>query len=612
MNNPSEKIRLVNRRTLLVIALNLLAFIGIVARLYYLQVYDADKYRVMSDENRISTRFLLSPRGTIYDRNGEIIARNVQDFEALLISEQTPDIAKTLANFEKVMPLTAEEQEKIAQDIKNRRRFIPIKLKDNLSWEQVARILLNAPDLPGVEIDEGLTRIYPYKNLYAHVLGYVGAVAEKDRKDNPLSMVPGFKIGKSGLEKYFDRKLQGKSGSVKLEVNAYGRVMKEIERDSGHQGDSLQITVDSRLQKAAYQAFGQHSGGAVVLDVNTGEILALVSTPSFDPNLFTGGISYQQWNDLLHNEQTPLINKAVSGQYSPGSTFKIVVALAALEAGAIDADTRYNCTGGMDINEIRFHCWKHAGHGNLNVVEALKYSCDIFFYETALKIGIDAIHDMALKLGLGQPLNVGLDNQKSGLIPSEAWKKAAKNMPWTRGDSANAGIGQGFVLVTPLHLATMLARVVNGGYAVKPTFIKPTPQELHKIKKLDIAPENIEIVKRGMFEVVNGVGGTAGKAKFNLDGIRMGGKTGTTQVRRISMKERRTGIIRDENLPWKLRNHALFIGFTPVDKPRYAVAVIVEHGSSGSGVAAPIASQILQAALQLEQADNATPETPHE
>ncbi len=612
MNNPSEKIRLVNRRTLLVIALNLLAFIGIVARLYYLQVYDADKYRVMSDENRISTRFLLSPRGTIYDRNGEIIARNVQDFEALLISEQTPDIAKTLANFEKVMPLTAEEQEKIAQDIKNRRRFIPIKLKDNLSWEQVARILLNAPDLPGVEIDEGLTRIYPYKNLYAHVLGYVGAVAEKDRKDNPLSMVPGFKIGKSGLEKYFDRKLQGKSGSVKLEVNAYGRVMKEIERDSGHQGDSLQITVDSRLQKAAYQAFGQHSGGAVVLDVNTGEILALVSTPSFDPNLFTNGISYQQWNDLLHNEQTPLINKAVSGQYSPGSTFKIVVALAALEAGAIDADTRYNCTGGMDINEIRFHCWKHAGHGNLNVVEALKYSCDIFFYETALKIGIDAIHDMALKLGLGQPLNVGLDNQKSGLMPSEAWKKAAKNMPWTRGDSANAGIGQGFVLVTPLHLATMLARVVNGGYAVKPTFIKPTPQELHKIKKLDIAPENIEIVKRGMFEVVNGVGGTAGKAKFNLDGIRMGGKTGTTQVRRISMKERRTGIIRDENLPWKLRNHALFIGFTPVDKPRYAVAVIVEHGSSGSGVAAPIASQILQAALQLEQADNATTETPHE
>lgn len=600
MNRNGEKSRVVERRTLVVIAFNLLAFAVIVARLYFLQVKEADKYKMMSDENRISTRFLVPPRGLIFDRNGEIIAKNEQDFQALMVAEQTPDIADTLKTFKQIVPLTEGEEQKIRKDLKNKRRFIPIKLKDNLSWNEVSKILLHAPDLPGVEINEGLSRYYPYADIYAHVLGYVGPVSDKDKKDNPLYMVPGFKIGKSGLERYFDYKLQGKGGTIKLEVNAYGRVMNEIERNSGEEGQSLTLTLDARLQRAAYEAFGEESGAAVVLNVRTGEILALVSTPSFDPNLFTNGISYKHWNALLKNERTPLVNKAVSGQYSPGSTFKVVVALAALEAGVIDLNTRFNCSGGLDVGNIRFHCWRHSGHGSLNVVEALKHSCDIFFYETAMKLGIDKIHDMAVKLGMGNILEVGLDNEKAGIIPTKAWKKARFGTSWTQGDAANSGIGQGYVLVTPLQLATMLARVVNGGYAVQPTFIKPTEKELSKIKRLDISTKNIEIVKRGMFEVVNGTGGTAGRARFNINGAMMGGKTGTTQVRRISMKERSSGILRDEQLPWRLRNHALFIGFTPVDNPRYSVAVIVEHGSSGSGVAAPIASKILQEALQLD------------
>lgn len=600
MNRNGEKSRVVERRTLVVIAFNLLAFAVIVARLYFLQVKEADKYKMLSDENRISTRFLVPPRGLIFDRNGEIIAKNEQDFQALMVAEQTPDIAETLNTFKQIVPLTEGEEQKIRKDLKNKRRFIPIKLKDNLSWNEVSKILLHAPDLPGVEIDEGLSRYYPYADIYAHVLGYVGPVSDKDKKDNPLYMVPGFKIGKSGLERYFDYKLQGKGGTIKLEVNAYGRVMNEIERNSGEEGQSLTLTLDARLQRAAYEAFGEESGAAVVLNVRTGEILALVSTPSFDPNLFTNGISYKHWNALLKNERTPLVNKAVSGQYSPGSTFKVVVALAALEAGVIDLNTRFNCSGGLDVGNIRFHCWRHSGHGSLNVVEALKHSCDIFFYETAMKLGIDKIHDMAVKLGMGNVLEVGLDNEKAGIIPTKAWKKARFGTSWTQGDAANSGIGQGYVLVTPLQLATMLARVVNGGYAVQPTFIKPTEKELFKIKRLDISTKNIEIVKRGMFEVVNGTGGTAGRARFNINGAMMGGKTGTTQVRRISMKERSSGILRDEQLPWRLRNHALFIGFTPVDNPRYSVAVIVEHGSSGSGVAAPIASKILQEALQLD------------
>lgn len=600
MNRNGEKSRVVERRTLVVIAFNLLAFAVIVVRLYFLQVKEADKYKMMSDENRISTRFLVPPRGLIFDRNGEIIAKNEQDFQALMVAEQTPDIAETLKTFKQIVPLTEGEEQKIRKDLKNKRRFIPIKLKDNLSWNEVSKILLHAPDLPGVEINEGLSRYYPYADIYAHVLGYVGPVSDKDKKDNPLYMVPGFKIGKSGLERYFDYKLQGKGGTIKLEVNAYGRVMNEIERNSGEEGQSLTLTLDARLQRAAYEAFGEESGAAVVLNVRTGEILALVSTPSFDPNLFTNGISYKHWNALLKNERTPLVNKAVSGQYSPGSTFKVVVALAALEAGVIDLNTRFNCSGGLDVGNIRFHCWRHSGHGSLNVVEALKHSCDIFFYETAMKLGIDKIHDMAVKLGMGNVLEVGLDNEKAGIIPTKAWKKARFGTSWTQGDAANSGIGQGYVLVTPLQLATMLARVVNGGYAVQPTFIKPTEKELSKIKRLDISTKNIEIVKRGMFEVVNGTGGTAGRARFNINGAMMGGKTGTTQVRRISMKERSSGILRDEQLPWRLRNHALFIGFTPVDNPRYSVAVIVEHGSSGSGVAAPIASKILQEALQLD------------
>lgn len=600
MNRNGEKSRVVERRTLVVILFNLLAFAIIAARLYFLQVKEADKYKMMSDENRISTRFMVPPRGLIYDRNGKIIAKNEQDFQALLVAEQTPDIEETLANFKMIIPLSESEEQKIRKDLKNKRRFIPIKLKDNLDWNEVSKILLHAPDLPGVEIDEGLSRYYPYADIYAHVLGYVGPVSDKDKKDNPLYMVPGFKIGKSGLERYFDYKLQGQGGTIKLEVNAYGRVMNEIERNNGEEGESLTLTLDARLQQAAYEAFGEESGAAVVLNVRTGEILALVSTPSFDPNLFTNGISYKHWNALLNNERTPLVNKAVSGQYSPGSTFKVVVALAALEAGVIDLNTRFTCSGGLDVGNIRFHCWRHSGHGSLNVVEALKHSCDIFFYETAMKLGIDKIHDMAVKLGMGNVLEVGLDNEKAGIIPTKAWKKARFGTSWTHGDAANSGIGQGYVLVTPLQLATMLARVVNGGYAVQPTFIKPTEKELAKIKRLDISTKNIEIVKRGMFEVVNGAGGTAGRARFNINGVMMGGKTGTTQVRRISMKERSSGILRDEQLPWRLRNHALFIGFTPVDNPRYAVAVVVEHGSSGSGVAAPIASKILQKALQLD------------
>ena len=599
MNRDNDKGKTLLQRTLIMAAAVFGMLMFLIARLYYLQVYQGDKYLMLADENRISTRVLVPPRGSVFDRNGVVLATNEQNFQALIVAEQTPSVDMTLQNFKKIIPLDDEEENKIKEKILYNRKFLPVKLKDNLTWEEVSALLLNAPDLPGVFISEGLNRTYPLGEYTAHFLGYVGAVSDDEAKDNPLLMVPGFKIGKSGLEKQFEDELRGHGGNIKLEVNAYGRIMKEIERKNGIEGKSLYLTIDSRLQKFAQDAFGDNSGAAVVLDVHSGEILAFVSVPSFDPNLFTKGISHADWNKLLNNERNPLTNKAISGQYSPGSTFKIVVALAALEAGVIDKNTTFDCTGSMKLGNHLFHCWKHSGHGEQNVVEALKNSCDIFFYEVALQLGIEKIADMARKLGMGKATNVGLDNEKNGLIPDEAWKMAKYGEKWQQGESVIAGIGQGYVLATPLQLVTMVSRVVNGGYEIKPTFQKLSLQDKGKIRKINISRKNIEIVKQGMFEVVNSKKGTANTAQFDIDGIKMGGKTGTTQVRRITLEERRKGILKDEDLPWRLRNHALFVGYAPQDKPKYAVAVVVEHGSSGSGVAAPIASKILQEAIKL-------------
>ena len=600
MNRDNDKGKVLIRRSLIMALIKFLLLMVIIARLYYLQVYQADRYKTLADENRISTRLLVPPRGIIFDRNGVTIASNQQNFQALIVAEQAPNVQETLDAFKKIMPLSEAEEERIKKDLKRNRSFVPIKIRDNLSWEEVSRIRLNAPDLPGIVIDEGLTRYYPFGAGMAHILGYVSSVSDKDVKDDPLLEVPGFKIGKSGIEKYLEKALRGESGNLKLEVNAYGRIMKEIERVDGIPGKDVQLTIDSRLQQKAFELFGEESGAAVLLDVHTGEILAFVSAPSFDPNMMTQGLSTEDWNALLHNERNPLTDKAISGQYSPGSTFKMIVALAALEAGVIKPETRTYCAGKMFLGNHAFHCWKKEGHGHLNVVEALQHSCDIFFYETAQKLGIEKIADMARRFGLGSKINIGLENEKAGLIPDKEWKLRRFGEPWQQGESLISGIGQGYILTTPLQLATMTARLVNGGYEIKPTFLKVSDGEKSKIKKIDVSPANLELIKEGMYAVVNKPGGTAWRSQFDYHGQRMGGKTGTTQVRRITMKERREGIKKESELPWRLRNHALFVGYAPHDNPKYAVAVLVEHGGGGSSVAAPLAGKILREAIMLD------------
>ena len=501
------------------------------------------------------------------------------------------------------MPLSDKEEARVRRDLKRYRRFVPIKLKEGLNWEEVSKILLATREMSGVVVDDGLSRSYPFGKQTAHVLGYVAAVSEDDlKKDNdPLLETPGFKIGKIGLEKRYEKTLRGKGGNLKLEVNAVGRIMKEIEREDGESGKPLYLTLDSRLQQKAYELFGEQSGAAVLMDVNSGEILTFISMPSYDSNDFVQGVSQDLYNVLLYDEKQPLINKAIAGRYSPGSTFKMMVALAALDAGVITKDTRVGCSGKINFGNHLFHCWKKPGHGALNVVEALQHSCDVFFYEVAHRVGIDKIAAMARRFGLGSQTALKFDDEKAGVIPDKAWKLANLGESWQGGETLIAGIGQGYVLTTPIQLAVMTARIANGGKMVEPSLTKVSPKKIAKYKDMGINPVHMALIKEGMCSVVNRPGGTALMSAFDYKGKKMCGKTGTTQVKRITMKERQTGIVRQEDTPWKYRNHALFVGYAPHDNPKYAVAVLVEHGGGGSSVAAPIASKLLKEALILDE-----------
>ncbi|MBR1649180.1 MAG: penicillin-binding protein 2 [Alphaproteobacteria bacterium] len=601
MNRDNSKGKILISRMLIWGLVQFVLLLIIIGRLYYLQVFQADKYKTMSDENRISSRILVPPRGIITDRNGVYIANNKQNFQAMLVAEQANNVDETLQKFKKIMPLSETEEARIKRDLKRYRRFVPIKLKDGLSWEDVSKILLVSAEMPGVIVDDGLSRDYPFGKQMAHVLGYVAAVSENDLKtdSDPLLETPGFKIGRIGLEKKYEKQLRGTGGSLKLEVNAVGRIMKEIERKGGESGQKLELTIDSRLQQKAFELFKDESGAAIVMDVNTGEILTFLSMPSYDSNDFVKGVSQDTYQALLYDEKQPLINKAIAGRYSPGSTFKMVVALAALEAGAINRDTRIGCYGKMDFGNHLFHCWKKDGHGALNVVEALQHSCDIFFYEAAWKTGIDKIAAMARRFGLGEVSSLRFDDEKAGTIPDKAWKLRQLKSSWQGGETLIAGIGQGYVLTTPLQLAVMTSRIANGGKMVEPSLTKVSEEKIYQYKNMKINPLHLALVKEGMCSVVNRAGGTAARSAFDYKGAKMCGKTGTTQVRRITLQERQTGIIRQEDLPWKYRNHALFVGYAPHDNPKYAVVVLVEHGGGGSTVAAPIASALLKEALIL-------------
>lgn len=601
-----QKSQVFVQRVLMLSGLFLLLACILVARLFYLQVLQGEKYMLLAERNRLSVRLTLAPRGYIYDRNGVKLAENKKTFQAVLVKEQAGDYTKTLDNFSRLLPIDEDERARIEKEVARNRVFVPVRVCDNLSFEEMSLLQINAPDLSGISIEEGISRSYSEGTAATHVVGYVSLLTDKDTgidKDNPILDLPGYRIGRLGIEEAYEEILQGKPGIRKTEVNAFGRSVRVIENVPPIPGQDVHLTIDNRLQKYGMEIFGEEAGSLILTDVKTGNILALVSTPSFDPNLFTMPLSVKNWKELSTNPKKPLQNKAITGLYSPGSTFKIVMSLAGLESGQITPTNRVFCNGKVELGSHLFHCWKKQGHGSMNIVDALKNSCDVFFYEMAQRIGVDRIVSAAHRLGFGQPVDIGLKGEKVGLLPSRKWKQQVKNDGWRMGDTLNLSIGQGYLNTTAVQLAKMITEVANGGYATTLKLVPDLEQVDKKPVPLGFKKEHIALVHRGMDEVVNAQGGTAARSKFDYKGQKMAGKTASTQVRRITMKEREAGIKSQDSLPWEYRDHAMFVAFAPVDNPRYAVAVVVEHGGGGAKAAAPIASKILYETLRLEDED---------
>ncbi|MBL8702333.1 MAG: penicillin-binding protein 2 [Alphaproteobacteria bacterium] len=613
MNREADRAKIFTRRAALLLGGQTVAFGVLGARLYYLQVVESEKYKVLADENRISLRIIAPVRGKIVDRHGEPLALNRVNYRIVLVPEQTGDVAATLTVLANLIPVTELDRRRILREVARKRRFVPVVVKDNLSWEDVGRVAVNTQDLPGVQFEAGFTREYPKGIDLAHLVGYVAPPAESDLTGDPLLELPDFRIGRNGIERVYDLAMRGRSGTSQLEVNALGRPIRELSRAEGEAGQDVAMTIDAGLQAYCMQRLSrEESAAAVVLDVQSGDILAAASWPSFDPNEFSTGIPPGVWRQLLADARGPLTNKAVAGQYAPGSTFKMVVALAGLEAGVITPDQRVSCPGHMDLGDNRFHCWKKGGHGGVDMVEGIKQSCDVYFYEVARRLGIDRIAAMAKKLGLGYVLGVDLPGERGGLIPTRAWKMGAQGKAWAQGETLVAGIGQGFVLATPLQLAVMTARIANGGYAVEPHLARDriegralVPRGAGGFPSLGIPASHLAVIQKAMAGVVNDPRGTAFRARILEPAMAMGGKTGTSQVRRISAQERLTGVRKAHEVPWKERDHALFVGYGPTANPRYSCAVIVEHGGGGSAIAAPIARDILVEA-QKREADRPT------
>lgn len=603
MNTDYDRQKLFNRRTVVLGGGKLVLASALIARMYYLQVLEAERYRTLADDNRISLRLLPPPRGRIVDRNGVPMAVNQQNFRVLVVAEQTRSLEHTLEALSRIVALSDSERARVMRDVRRRRSFVPVTVRENLSWEDVARIEVNTPDLPGLMIDVGQSRHYPLQGLGAHILGYVSAVSEQDlanSQGDPLLELPGFRIGKAGVERIYDLALRGRGGTSQVEVNAVGRVIRELAREEGEPGMELPLSLDLELQEYAAQRLGEESAAAVVMDIHSGELLVMASTPSFDPNAFNRGLSSTEWKDLISNPRAPLTNKAIAGQYAPGSTFKMMVALAALESGAITPEQRVFCPGFMALGNNRFHCWKKHGHGAVDLNGGLKHSCDVYFYEIARRTGVDRIADVCKRFGLGAPTGIDLPGERPGIVPSRDWKRAALGQPWHPGETLINGIGQGYVLTTPLQLAVMTARLANGGFAVVPHVARDVVQDSRvaarsggNLASIGVSPKNIALVRKGMNAVTNEPGGTAYNARIKDPAMAMSGKTGTAQVRRITLRERETGVKKNDELPWKERDHALFVAYAPEDSPRFAISVVVEHGGGGSAVAAPIARDIL-------------------
>ena len=589
--------RRITRRGLIVGGLQVSFIALLAARMRHMQVNQAEEFRLLAEENRIKVRLLPPARGLIMDREGTPIATNEPSYRIVIVPEDAGDVEEVLSRLSQIIELSEDELNRARQEMERTRSapFLPVTIADRVSWDAISKVAVNAPALPGITPEVGLSRKYPLGGDFAHVVGYVGPVSDYDlskiEEPDQLLRIPRFQIGKVGVEAKMEDMLRGSAGAKQEEVNAAGRVMRELDRREGIAGANLQLTVDHKLQGYIQARLGSESASAVVMDVETGDILSIASAPSFDPNLFVRGISVADYSILRDNDHRPLASKTVQDAYPPGSTFEMVTALAGLEAGVITSNDTAYCPGHFEVGGRRFHCWKRGGHGSMDLISSLRHSCDVYYYDLALKVGIEKIAETARKLGLGERFDVPMSAVAEGLTPDKQWKLEARGAEWLIGDTVNASIGQGFVLTTPLQLAVMTSRIATGR-RIMPRLIKSIdgkPTEPEGGEDLGLNEDYLRQVRRGMFAVVNNRRGTAYRSRIADEANRMAGKTGTAQVS--------NRVVRNDEVPWEERDHALFVSFAPYERPKIAVAVVVEHGGGGSSVAAPIARDITLEAL---------------
>ena len=551
------------------------AGVGLVlaGRMAWLSIAENQHYEMMAESNRVNMTLVPPRRGWIVDRNNRPIASNRTDFRVDIIPDRLQDKDAVIARLATILRLTPEEVERIRLDLKGAAGFQPVEVADNLDWERFAAVNVRLPELPGVAPTQGFARHYPAGAAVAHLTGYVGAAsAEQYRaQKDPLLVTPGFKIGKDGLEKSLDKKLRGSPGAKRVEVTAHGKLVRELATRADTPGAPVRLTIDAGLQEYVARRLGTNSGSAVVMDCHTGEMLAMVSMPAYDPNSFSDGISHFEWQMLSADDHVPLMNKVLQGLYPPGSTVKPMNGLALL-ANGVSADDHVNCSGAIRVGSGLFHCHKRGGHGAMNLRNAIAQSCDVYFFEMARRLGYDKFAPALRMLGLGDKFDLPFPSQRFGTVPDSAWKERRYKTGWTVADSVNASIGQGYVLVNPLQLAVAAARLASGKM-VQPNLVAG---QAPAAPPMPIDPAHLQVVREGMFKVVNG-GGTGGAARMQVPGIDLAAKTGTAQVRRITLAERRSGVLKNGQLPFKLRDHALFICFAPADNPRYAASVVLEH-----------------------------------
>ena len=619
-----KKVHTINRRMFIIGAAKFIVFTGIIARLFSLQITENKKYLTLSDKNRLREWKLPPIRGEFLDYFGKIIAGNLEVYQLHIIPEEVEDFKYLMVRLKEILLINNHEFNKIIKRKNSQKSWETLIISKNLTWEQFAKVNYYLHDLIGAKPVLSISRNYPFNENYTHVLGYVSEASQNDMLNNEIiknKHVPGLKVGKTGLEKTFENKLIGTNGVQRYEVNAYGKRISQLDHTDGINGETIKLTIDTEIQKLCNELLKGVAGSISVMDIYTGEIVAMQSSPSFNPNLFLFGINQDDWQLIRNNPLKPLVNKTLTGLYSPGSTFKPIVALSALENGIVDENFKVNCIGKIEMYGQTYHCWKKKGHGVVDLKNAMKQSCDTYFYEIARKLGVDRLRETSIKFGLGEKvLNKTFDNEKKGLIPDTKWKKNNLGKGWVIGETLITGIGQGYTQTTPLQLCLMTAQLANGGFKIYPKIIfdenNKSVEEIKSIieknsKNLEETSElldflnkkeherlfdnskNIKLVREAMFASTNEVRGTSYSSRIEDPKYQFAGKTGTSQVKRITLLDRELDL-KTLEIPYNERDHALYIAFGPYKNPRYALSIVIEHGGSGSSAAAPIAKKLFK------------------